>query len=404
MKIPELLAPAGNFDKMETAFHFGADAVYLGLKQFSLRNFAENFTVEEFEEAVRYAHALSKKVYLTLNMFPLSSDIKEIKTIIPLVRKIGPDGIIIADPGMVALLKREAPELKLHLSTQANTMNSDSVRFWADAGISRIVLARELSLDEISELVQNSNIELEVFIHGALCISYSGRCFLSLYMSGRDANRGECAQSCRWKYRVLEEAERKGEFFPIEEGSSGTYIFNSKDLCALPLLPELVSSGVDSLKIEGRMKSAHYVAISVDVYRKGLDILKEKGTAAFRKIAPELVTELARVSNRGFTTNFFKGKPGSDDYNVAECRILNPYAFIGEIVGEYDGGLLLKLKNPVYPGDKIELCDSPYTRETVTVENIVDFGGDSLDFGRSGTVIRLKGRFRSGVGALARNG
>ncbi|RLE24344.1 MAG: hypothetical protein DRJ08_01060 [Acidobacteria bacterium] len=402
MKIPELLAPAGNFSKMKTAFHFGADAVYLGLKHFSLRNFAGNFSLEELEEAIRFAHNLDKKVYITLNMIPLSSDIKELSSILPAISKMEPDGVIVADPGVIALLRREAPNLKLHLSTQANTLNSESVSFWEDAGVKRIVLARELSVDQISDLVSKSKIELEVFIHGALCISYSGRCFLSLYMSGRDANRGECSQSCRWQYRVLEEAERKGEYFPIEEDDNGSYIFNSKDLCALPLLPELVSSGVHSLKIEGRMKSLHYVGITTDVYRRGLDILLNEGKAAFRMAVPQLIRELSRVSNRGFTTNFLKGKPQVDSYNFDECAVSNPYAFLGEIVEKNNGHILLHLKNTLRPGETIELCDRGFLREEVRVVSVMDTDENTLDFGRSGTIVRLNGNFQAGIGGLAR--
>jgi len=402
LKIPELLAPAGNFAKMKTALHFGADAVYLGLKNFSLRNSAGNFTLEEMEEAICYAHELKKKAYLALNMIPVSSDFKELSIILPELSRLKPDGVIVSDPGVVSMLRRETPELNLHLSTQANTLNSESVSFWGKAGIRRIVLARELSIDQIHEMVANSGIELEVFIHGALCISYSGRCFLSLYMSGRDANRGECTQSCRWKYRVLEEAERDGEYFPIEEDSKGSYIFNSKDLCALPLLPELVFSGIDSLKIEGRMKSIHYVGITVDVYRKGLDILKEKGESAFREAVPELFAELARVSNRGFTTNFLKCTPGQNDYSFEKCGVSNPYAFLGEVVEKEKSTVLLKLKNPIHPGDTIELCDRGFLREKVHVEQVIDQAGNILDFGRSGEFIRLNGNFKTCVGGLAR--
>ncbi|MCK5878542.1 MAG: U32 family peptidase [Holophagae bacterium] len=402
MKIPELLAPAGNFAKMKTALHFGADAVYLGLKQFSLRSFAGNFTLLELEEAIGYAHGLKKKVYLALNMMPVSSDFEELSNVLPKLSKIRPDAVIVSDPGVVSMLRREAPELKLHLSTQANTLNSESVSFWGEAGIRRIVLARELSIEQISEMVANSGVELEVFVHGALCISYSGRCFLSLYMSGRDANRGECAQSCRWKYRVLEEAERRGEHFPIEEDENGSYIFNSRDLCALPLLPELVSSGVDSFKIEGRMKSIHYAGVTVDVYRRGLDILKDKGEPAFREAVPELVDELARVSNRGFTSNFLEGKPGRDDYSFEECKVSNPYAFLGEVVEKSRDYVALQLKNPLRPGDTIELCDRGFLREKIHVDQVIDGMGKLLDFGRSGEIVRLNGNFRTGVGGLAR--
>ncbi len=402
LQIPELLAPAGNFSKLKIALHFGADAVYLGLKQFSLRSYAGNFTLPELQKAIEYTHSMGKKIYLTLNSMMIDSDFKALSQVLPELNRFKPDAVIVSDPGVIRLIQREAPDLKIHLSTQANTLNREAAAFWKEAGVKRIVLARELSIEQIGELSKNSEVELEVFVHGAICISYSGRCFLSLYMSGRDANRGECTQSCRWRYRVLEETERKGCFFPIEESEEGSYLFNSKDLCALPVLPELLSAGVCSLKLEGRMKSMHYVGVTVDVYRRGLDILKNRGVAGFKELLPDLLLELSRVSNRGFTTNFLTGIPQTNDYNFGDCQIRNPYAFLGEVIGNGGKYLEIKLKNPLRPGDEIEFCDAGFLREFCHVDNIFNSQGEIIDFGRPGETVRLNGNFRTGSGGLVR--
>ena len=270
MKLPELLAPAGNFEKMQTAIHYGADAVYLGGKKFSLRAHATNFGEEEIAQAVAYAHGHGVQVYTTLNIFAHNDDLAELPDYLAALREAKVDGLIISDPGILAVARRVVPELPIHLSTQANVTNLESVRFWAGQGVKRLNLARELSLAEITQIRQATEAELEIFVHGALCISYSGRCLLSLYLTGRDANQGNCAHPCRYHYR-LEEEKRPGQFFPVEEDSRGTYIFNAKDLCLLNRLPELIRAGADSLKIEGRMKSVYYVGAITRLYRAALD-------------------------------------------------------------------------------------------------------------------------------------
>ncbi|HEY5512096.1 MAG TPA: peptidase U32 family protein, partial [Geomonas sp.] len=270
MKKPELLAPAGNMEKLKVAIRYGADAVYLGGKAFGLRNLADNFTLEELREAVDYAHERGVKVYLTLNSFPGNDDITQLERYLRDIAQIKLDAYIAADPGVIALIQELSPEREIHLSTQANTTNWRSARFWQSQGVKRVNLAREMSLAEIGETAQKCDLELEAFVHGAMCISYSGRCLLSSAMTGRDANKGECTQPCRWNYAIVEQS-RPGEYFPIQEDDGGSFIFNSKDLCLIEHLPDLVRSGVSSLKIEGRMKGIYYAASVIRIYREALD-------------------------------------------------------------------------------------------------------------------------------------
>lgn len=270
MKKPELLAPAGNMEKLKMALLYGADAVYLGGKAFGLRAFGGNFTNEELQEAVDFAHKLGKKIYVTVNIFPHNSDIAKLPAYLTFLNEIKVDAILVADLGVFTLAKEYAPDVELHISTQANNTNWAAVNAWAELGARRVVLAREMSLEEIKEIREKCSVELEMFVHGAMCISYSGRCLMSNYLTGRDANRGSCAQPCRWNYALVEE-KRPGQYFPVLEDERGTYIFNSKDMCLLPYLPDVIASGVDSLKIEGRMKSVHYAASVVKAYREAID-------------------------------------------------------------------------------------------------------------------------------------
>ena len=296
MKLPELLAPAGNFEKMQTAIHYGADAVYLGGKKFSLRAHATNFSDEEIGQAVAYAHERGVQVYTTLNIFAHNDDLAELPAYLAALQEAKVDGLIISDPGILAVARRTVPQLPIHLSTQANVTNLESVRFWVGQGVKRLNLARELSLAEIAQIRQATEAELEIFVHGALCISYSGRCLLSLYLTGRDANQGNCAHPCRYHYR-LEEEKRPGQFFPVEEDSRGTYIFNAKDLCLLHRLPDLIRTGADSLKLEGRMKSVYYVGAITRLYRAALDFWKAQGLDA---ALPETFgEELLKIGSRG---------------------------------------------------------------------------------------------------------
>jgi len=401
-KKPELLAPAGNFEKLKTAFHFGADAVYLGLKNFSLRNFAGNFTLEQLEEAVRLANSLNKKVYVTLNLLPFDSDLENLTDIAKKLQEIKPHGIIAADPGVVLICKKHCPSIEVHISTQTNVMNTETANFWFENGVKRIVIARELSIKQIKAMTKKAKGEIEVFAHGALCISYSGRCFLSLYMTGRDANRGECTQSCRWKYNVLEERERKGQYFPIEEDERGTYIFNSKDLCSIPVLDKLIDANVSSLKIEGRMKSVHYVGITVDVYRYAIDLISQGKIKEFKEKIPVLVDELSKVSNRGFTTNFFEQTPDTDSYNMESSDYINHGSLMGIVTKREENFIEIKLKNPMRQGDKIEIRDKGLIKEEFVVNEIYSNDWNLMDFGRPNSIIRLKGTFKGGTNAIVR--
>ena len=302
---PELLAPAGNFEKLQAALIYGADAVYFGGKNFSLRAFGDNFSRDEILRAVDFTHAHNKKIYAAVNIFAHNKDIAELADYLQFLDRAGVDAILVSDLGVLSLA-RELTNLKIHVSTQANVTNWRAAKFFHDLGASRIVLARELTCAEISEIKANCAVELEIFVHGAMCISYSGRCWLSKFLTGRDGNQGACTHSCRWKYNLVEET-RAGEYFPVGEDERGSYVMNSKDLCLLPYLDKVIQSGVSSLKIEGRMKSVNYVAGVVKVYRAAIDSYFDGGF----KIRGEWLDELNKIAHRPYTTGFFlsDGKP-----------------------------------------------------------------------------------------------
>ena len=354
VKKPELLAPAGNMEKLKMALLYGADAVYLGGKQFGLRAFGGNFSNEELKEAVEFAHNLNKKVYVTVNIFPHNSDIEMLPEYLAFLNTTGADALLVADIGLFMLAKKYAPDIELHISTQANNTNWATVDAWHNMGASRVVLARELSKDEISVIRQKCSVELEMFVHGAMCISYSGRCLLSNYMTGRDSNRGSCAQPCRWKYSLVEE-KRPGQYFPIEEDERGTFIFNSKDLCLLPYLPDVIKSGVDSLKIEGRMKSVHYAASVVKAYRMAIDSYFENPEAF--AVKDEWLEELEKVSHRSYTTGFYYGKPTEKDQIYTSSSYIQTSDFVG-LVLDYDeatGFATVEQRNNMKLGQEIEV-------------------------------------------------
>ena len=352
----ELLAPAGNLEKLKIAFIYGADAVYIGGKNYSLRAQSDNFTIQEMMEGIEYAKRRGKKVYLTLNAIPHNADMEGLETYIKEIADIGLGAIIVADPGVFALIKEAAPKMEIHISTQANNTNYRSVKFWKSMGASRVVLARELSLDEITEISSKTKGELEIecFVHGAMCISYSGRCLLSTYMAGRDANQGACAQPCRWKYHVVEE-KRSGEYFPVEQDEKGTYIYNSKDLCMLPYISEVIAAGVKSLKLEGRMKSAFYVATVVGAYRRVLDdYYEDPQNYVFDH---NLMEEDSKASHREYTTGFYFNKPDGSDRIFSSSSYVRSYDFIG-IVLEYDETTKMakiEQRNRMFKGDEIEV-------------------------------------------------
>ena len=357
MKKVELLAPVGSFSKLHTALHFGADAVYFGGKEFSLRAFANNFSNDEIKEALDLIHSQGKKGYITLNIFAKDSDFAKAKEFVKLINSYGADGFIVSDTGLINMIRREVPDAEIHLSTQANTLNSETVKFWRDFGVKRIVLARECTLDEIKKIkdeVQDT-VELEVFIHGAMCISYSGRCLLSTYLTDRDSNRGECVQACRWEYS-LGEVSRK-ESLTIQEDKRGTYILNSKDMNTMDILDKIIEAGANSLKIEGRMKSEYYVGTVVNAYRKRIDQI-----IAGKEYDKSLYEELEKVNHREYTTGFYLGKP--EQYYESSVST-NIYKFVAEVVGynEEKGLLEVIQRNRFFDGDVLECVSNTDVKE-----------------------------------------
>ena len=351
----ELLAPAGNMEKMKMALLYGADAVYMAGKAFGLRAYGGNFTREEMKEAVEYAHSMGKKVYITVNIIPRNEDLEGLDTYLKYLQDIHADAVLISDLGVFDIAREAAPDLPVHVSTQASAANWRTVRRWKDMGASRVVLAREVSLSEMADIRKRVDIELEVFGHGALCISWSGRCLLSNYFTNgkRQSNRGECIQACRFKYSVMEES-RPGQYFPVEEDEHGTYIFNSKDLCMIDHIPELIKAGVSSLKIEGRMKSGYYVAAVVAAYRKAIDSYYELG-AAF-SVRPEWREELEKVSHRPYTTAFAFQNPDHSAQEYMKSQPEQPYDFIGLVLKPDKGNGKVKVQQRNYfkEGEDVE--------------------------------------------------
>ncbi|BAF59250.1 collagenase and related proteases [Pelotomaculum thermopropionicum SI] len=377
-KKPELLAPAGDLEKLKVAVLYGADAVYLGGRHFSLRAQAANFSEEEMAEGVRFAHARGARVYVAVNVFAHNKDLARLPEYIQSVYAAGADGVIVSDPGVLDLVRRHCPGLPVHLSTQANTTNWASARFWEQMGVSRIVLARELSLEEIREIRSKVGVELEVFIHGAMCISYSGRCLLSSYLAGRDANRGDCAQSCRWRYSLVEE-KRPGEYLPVEEDGRGTYILSSRDLCLIEYIPQLAGAGIDSFKIEGRMKSVNYVAGVVKAYRQAIDAyFKDPANYRFN---PAWLDEIGKVSNREFTTGFLFGKPGGTGQHCGSDIYRRSYSFVGIVRGyERDTGLaVVEQRNRFAVGDEVEIVTPQGGPLILRIKAIYDEEGNPLE-------------------------
>lgn len=356
MNKPELLAPAGNMEKLKMAFIYGADAVYIGGEKFGLRAQAGNFSIDDIKKATEFSRRLDRKLYVTVNIIPHNEDLYDLPDYLLELEKAGVDAIIISDPGVLMIAKDTIPDMELHLSTQANNTNYKSAEFWHELGVKRIVLARELSFFEIKEIINKTpkTLEFEAFVHGAMCISYSGRCLLSNYMVGRDANRGECAHPCRYKYYIVEE-KRPGQYMAIEDDERGAYIFNSKDLCMIEHIPELVDSGISSFKIEGRMKSAYYVATVVRAYRNAIDSYFEdpKGYV-FDK---EWLEEVNKASHREFFTGFYFNKPDHQGQIYESSSYVRDYDFVG-LVLDYDedtGLALVEQRNKMNIGDEIEV-------------------------------------------------
>lgn len=350
--IPELLAPAGGMPQLKAALRFGADAVYGALQAYGLRAFAGNFSWDELKQALSLLHASGKKFYLTLNILPYDEEMDGLVSAARRAYEMGVDAAIVSDLGAMLRLRREIPGLKIHVSTQANTLNSEACRFYADQGMERVVLARELSLQRIAELRKNipDDLELEAFVHGAMCMSYSGRCMLSDHLTGRGGNRGACAQPCRWEYALVEK-KRPGEYFPIEEDARGTYLLSAYDLNMIAHLPEMMGAGIRSLKIEGRMKTEYYVANVVSVYRRALDLLRES-EEKYRIAIPELEKELCKASHRASNTGFYFGAPapasGAEGFS-------QEMEYIARVESWENGMAVLHLKNRFYVGDTLEL-------------------------------------------------
>ncbi|MDK2937615.1 MAG: family peptidase [Eubacteriaceae bacterium] len=380
MKKPELLAPAGNFEKLKFALHYGADAVYCGGQQFGLRAKADNFDLDGLKEAVAYVHEKGKKIYITLNTIPHNEDLIGLPEYIKELDQMAVDGVIVADPGIFSVVREIAPELKISVSTQANNTNWRSVKFWHELGAKRIVLARELGIEEIKEIrakVSNA-MEIETFVHGAMCISYSGRCLLSHYMTGRNSNQGDCAHPCRWQYHLIE-TTRPNQTFTIEESDKGSFIFNSKDLCLINEIPLLMQAGVDSFKIEGRMKSLYYVATVVSTYRKVIDEVFEN--PSIQNIDDFYYQELTKVSHRNYTTGFFHGKTDATDQNYGTSSYTRTYDFIG-VVLEYDQETQLatiQQRNKISVGDEIEVMIPGKGYFTQQAEVMIDAKGNVIE-------------------------
>lgn len=380
MKKPELLIPASSLEVLKTAVVFGADAVYIGGEVFSLRAKSKNFSMEDMREGINFAHAHGAKVYVTANILAHNGDLGGVEAYFHELKEIGPDALIISDPGVFQIAKEVCPEIEIHISTQANNTNYRTYRFWHSLGAKRVVSARELSLEELRELRVNipEDLEIETFIHGAMCISYSGRCLLSSYFTGRDANQGACTHPCRWKYAIMEET-RPGEYLPVYENERGTYIFNSKDLCMIEHIPELVEAGIDSFKIEGRMKTALYVAVVTRTYRQAIDdYLKDE--ALYRSRMEYYKEEIAKCTYRQFTTGFFFGKPDHDTQIYDNNTYIKAYTYLG-LIGDRreDGFYGLEQRNKFSVGETIEVMKPDGRNEEVTVRAMTDEEGLPLE-------------------------
>ena len=376
---PELLIPASSLDVLKTAVVFGADAVYIGGEAFGLRAKAKNFTPEEMEQGISFAHARGVKVYVTANIFAHNEDLPGIRSYFSELREIRPDALIISDPGVFDIAQEICPEIECHISTQANNTNYGTYRFWHRQGASRVVCARELSLKEIKNLRENipDDLEIEAFVHGAMCISYSGRCLLSNYFTGRDANRGACTHPCRWKYAVVEES-RPGEYMPVYENERGTYIFNSRDLCMIEHIPELMDAGIDSFKIEGRMKNALYVATVARTYRKAIDDWKED-LALYREHMPWYLEQISGCTHRQYTTGFFFGKPDENTQIYDNSTYHKEYTYLGTVEEVKDGLCRLEQRNKFSVGETIEIMKPDGRNIETAVRQILNEEGEEQE-------------------------
>ena len=380
MRHPELLIPASSLEVLKTAVIFGADAVYIGGEAFGLRANAKNFSMEEMKEGIAFAHEHGVKVYVTANILAHNRDLDGARAYFEELKSVRPDALIISDPGIFTIAREVMPDMEIHISTQANNTNYGTYLFWHKMGAKRVVSARELSLEEIKEIRNNipEDLEIETFIHGAMCISYSGRCLLSSFLTGRDANQGACTHPCRWKYTLMEE-KRPGEYFPVVENDRGTYIFNSKDLCMIEHIPELVDAGIDSFKIEGRMKTALYVATVARTYRMAIDDYK-KDVEYYKSRIPFYKEEIAKCTYRQYTTGFFFGKPDNNTQIYDNNTYCREYTYLG-IVGEKnaDGLYRIEQRNKFSVGEVIEVMKPDGSNVSVTVQKITDEAGNEQE-------------------------
>lgn len=379
MRIPELLVPASSLEVLKTAVIFGADAVYIGGEVFSLRAKSKNFSLEDMKEGIDFAHAHGVRVYVTSNILAHNQDLEGVREYFKELKVIQPDALIISDPGVFDIAREIIPEIDVHISTQANNTNYGTYNFWYRQGARRVVTARELSMEEIADIRKHipDDLEIETFVHGAMCISYSGRCLLSNFFTGRDANRGACTHPCRWKYAVVEET-RPGEYLPVYENERGTYIFNSKDLCMIEHIPELVEAGIDSLKIEGRMKTALYVATVARTYRKAIDDYFTD-PKLYEKNMDWYQAEISKCTYRQFTTGFYFGKPDENTQIYDNNTYVNEYIYLGIVEEVKDNLCRIEQRNKFCVGDAIEIMKPDGTNVPVTVEAMYTDDGESVD-------------------------
>lgn len=380
MRKPELLIPASSLEVLKTAVLFGADAVYIGGEVFSLRAKSKNFSKEDMIEGIAFAHAHNVRVFVTANILAHNSDLEGVRAYFEELKVIGPDALIISDPGVFTIAKEVCPEIEIHISTQANNTNYMTYLFWHRLGAKRVVSARELSIEEIKEIRAHipDDLEIESFVHGAMCISYSGRCLLSNYFTGRDANQGACTHPCRWKYAVMEES-RPGEYLPVEENERGTYIFNSKDLCMIEHIPDLFEAGIDSFKIEGRMKTALYVAVVARTYRQAIDDYM-KDPALYASKIPYYQEEISKCTYRQFTTGFFFGKPTHETQIYDSNTYVKEYTYLGIVEDvNADGMYKLEQKNKFYVGETIEIMKPDGRNVLAQVKGMKDAEGNPME-------------------------
>ena len=386
LKRLELLAPAGNYEKLEIAVHYGADAVYLAGKDFSLRNFSGNFTKKELKRALAFAHARDVKVYVACNIYSRDHEHPALDDFLAFLKKLRPDGLIVSDPGIVMSARQQIPEIPLHLSTQASTTNSRAAAFWKKQGVSRINVARELSLDEIKAISHTVSMEIEAFVHGAMCISYSGRCLLSSFMENRDANRGMCCHPCRFSYAVAE-AKRPGQYYPLAEDPRGSYIFNSRDLCMIEHLPAMVAAGITSLKIEGRMKGINYLASVVKVYRAAMDALF--CDPVNYAVEPWWIDELNRVGSRGYGTGFYLRDKDNTRPNYAGNQP-GDNRFIAKVLeSKSSNQVCVEVRNKLFKGDDVEVITPGQPNPVDRIQAIHDADGLPVAFAQPGSQVTL---------------